>query len=54
VTVNATIRTPDGQTIEKPLVVTLERAVMKDEKGQELTGRWIVTHVREPQAQKTS
>ena len=54
ITVNATIRTPEGQTQEKPMVVTLERAVMKDENGKELTGRWIVTHVREPQAQQTS
>jgi hypothetical protein len=47
VTVDATIKTPDGQTVEKQLVVTLERAVVKNEKGEQQTGRWIVTRVKD-------
>ena len=47
VTVDATIKTPDGQTVDKQLVVTLERAVVKNEKGEQQTGRWIVTRVRD-------
>jgi hypothetical protein len=47
VTVDATIKTPEGQTVDKQLVVTLERAVVKNEKGEQQTGRWIVTRVRD-------
>jgi hypothetical protein len=51
VTVEAEIRTPDGQTVTKTLVVTLERAVLADGTGgAEQLGRWIVTRVREAQA----
>lgn len=46
VTINATVRTPDGQTSQKQLVVTLTQARLKNEKG-ELTGRWIVTGIKE-------
>lgn len=50
VTVEANVRMPDGETVTKTLVVTLERAVLTDSEGKEQTGRWIVTRVREPQA----
>jgi hypothetical protein len=43
VTVDATVRTPDGQTAQKRMVVTIERCVGKDASQ---TGRWIVTHVK--------
>lgn len=46
VTLNATVRTPDGQTSQKQLVVTLTQARLKDEKGQDLTGRWLVTGIK--------
>jgi hypothetical protein len=54
VTIDATVRTPDGQTAQKTLVVTASRTIMKNEKGETLTGRWIITNVKEPQAPKTS
>jgi hypothetical protein len=54
VTIDASVRMPDGQTVQKTLVVTASRAVMKNEKGETLTGRWIITGVKEPQAGKTS
>lgn len=46
VTINASVRTPDGQTSRKQLVVTLTQARLKDEKGQDLTGRWLVTGIK--------
>jgi hypothetical protein len=45
VTVNATVRDPNGQTATKPLKATLQRALMKDDSGKDLKGRWIVTSV---------
>ena len=51
VTVDASVRTPDGQTVQKRLVVTLSRAQMTDAAGKSTTGRWIVTSVREPTTQ---
>jgi hypothetical protein len=43
VTVAASVRMPDGATVQKTLVLTLQRAVLKGQK--ELTGRWVVTGV---------
>jgi hypothetical protein len=54
VTVDATIKTPEGETVEKQLVVTLERAVVTTEKGETQTGRWIVTRVKDAKSGKTS
>jgi transcription elongation GreA/GreB family factor len=54
VTVDAEIKTPDGQTAQKQLIVTLERAVVKKDDGQAQNGRWIVTKVRDAAAGKTS
>jgi hypothetical protein len=42
VTVNAKVKTPDGQTTPKTLVFTFERAVGK-KGGQTTEGRWIIT-----------
>jgi hypothetical protein len=50
VTVNASVKSPEGQTADKTLIVTLTRVVLKDEAGKEQTGRWIVTQVRDAQA----
>jgi hypothetical protein len=54
VTVDATVRTPDGQSTSKKLIVTLERCVMTDANGKAQTGRWIVTGVRAPEQQPTT
>jgi hypothetical protein len=45
VTVAASVRLPDGATVQKTLVVTLQRARLRG--SPEITGRWIVTHVLE-------
>jgi len=45
VTISAPVTMADGQTVEKTLVVTLQRAVITGEDAVE--GRWIVTSVTE-------
>jgi hypothetical protein len=45
ITFNATVRSPQGQTSTKPMKALLQRAVVKDESGKDLKGRWIVTSV---------
>lgn len=45
VTVNATVRDPDGRETSRTLKVVLQRAHMKDAAGKEVVGRWIVTSV---------
>jgi hypothetical protein len=54
ITIDAAVKLPDGQTVRKNLVVTASRTVVKNQKGETLTGRWIVTKVREAEAAKTS
>jgi hypothetical protein len=54
ITIDAKVKQPDGQTVQKNLVITAAKTVMKNEKGETLTGRWIVTKVKEAQAPKTS
>jgi hypothetical protein len=45
IVINATVRSPQGQTSTKPMKALLQRAVVKNEKGEDLKGRWIVTSV---------
>ncbi|HXH07221.1 MAG TPA: hypothetical protein VNI83_11590 [Vicinamibacterales bacterium] len=45
VTIDAELRTPDGRTVTRPYVVTLQRAELKGPKG-ERRGRWIITGLR--------
>jgi len=45
VTIDATVKAPDGQTSQKNLVVTLQRAIVKGAKGEK-PGKWVVTAVR--------
>jgi hypothetical protein len=55
VTVSASVKLPSGQTAQKTLVVTMQRAILKGDR--EITGRWIVTDVKEtaaPAGTKTS
>ena len=51
VTVRADVRTADGQSAEKTVVVTLVRGVMREGSGEPQTGRWIVRRVRAADAQ---
>jgi len=55
VTVSANVKTPSGQTTQKTLLVTMQRAVLKADK--DITGRWIITSVKDtaaPAGSKTS
>jgi len=45
VTIDAPVRTPDGQTVQKTLVVTLQRAELKGDRP--ITGRWIITGLKD-------
>ncbi len=48
ITVSASMKLPSGQSVQKPLVVTMQRAVLKGDKI--MTGRWIITGVKDPSA----
>jgi hypothetical protein len=55
VTLSAPVRTPDGSSAERTLVVTMQRAVMQGDPPVE--GKWIITGVRDatsPAGTKTS
>ena len=45
VTIDAPVKLPNGQTTQKTLIVTLQRAELSGEKP--ITGRWIVTGIRD-------
>ena len=45
VTVNAKVKTPDGQTVPKTIVFTFERAVGK-KAGQTTEGHWMITALK--------
>ena len=42
---DASVKQPDGQSVNKTLKATLQRAKIKDETGKDVIGRWIVTTV---------
>jgi hypothetical protein len=45
VSLSAPVRLPNGDTVQKNLVVTMQRAILKGDK--ELTGRWILTAIKD-------
>lgn len=47
VTVDATVRTGPGQLVPRTYVVTMKRAVLKGGPRGDITGRWIVTGLKE-------
>lgn len=48
VTINARVRTPDEQTVEKRLVIRIERAELTGGPGGDTrSGRWIITSIAE-------
>jgi len=56
VTVNANLRQPSGETSPHTLLITMQRALLKGEKG-DITGRWVITSIRDaaaPAGTKTS
>ncbi len=55
VTLSAPVRTPDGSSADRTLVVTMQRAILQGEPPVE--GKWIITNVRDatsPAGTKTS
>jgi hypothetical protein len=47
VTIDANVRTPEGTSVKKTLVLTMQRVVLKDETGQDITGKWMFTKLEE-------
>jgi len=45
VTISATVRLPSGETAQKTLVVTMQRAVLKGDR--DITGRWIIAAIKD-------
>ena len=45
VTISAPVKRPDGQTVTKTLIVTMQRAVLTGDKV--INGRWIITGIRD-------
>lgn len=45
VTVNAQVKMPDGQTVPKTLVITMQRAIGK-QGGQTTEGRWLIVGIQ--------
>ena len=45
VSISAPVKLPNGQTAQKNLIVTMQRAVLKGDK--DITGRWIITAIRD-------
>ncbi len=52
-TISANVQTPDGQSIKKNLVITLQQARMKGPQG-DIIGKWIITKVAEAKGGATS
>jgi hypothetical protein len=48
--ISANVRMPDGQSVRKNLVVTLQQARLKDDKGADIIGKWIITKITEAPA----
>ena len=47
ITINAKVKTPDNQDVEKTMKVTLQRAALNDGAGGEISNRWIITSIQQ-------
>ena len=45
ITIDATVKAPDGSTSQKQLMMTVQRAVVKTATG-ERNGKWIITSIK--------
>jgi hypothetical protein len=45
-TIDASVKSPDGQSAKKTLVLTLQRVIAQGEDGQPINGRWMITHIK--------
>ncbi len=52
-TISANMITPDGKHVTKTLLVTLQQARLKSDKG-DITGKWIITKIKEAAAGNAS
>jgi hypothetical protein len=46
VTIDANVRSPEGTTTERQLVVTMVRGVFDTGAGEPVPGRWVITRVQ--------
>jgi hypothetical protein len=53
ITISARVRTPEGTTVDRSFVVTMQRADLKGDDGRELSGRWMITGIKEMGAART-
>jgi hypothetical protein len=48
VTIDATVRSLEGgESQQRRMVVTMERAVLRDEQDNKVNGRWLITNIRD-------
>lgn len=47
ITINAKIKTPDDQNVEKQLKVTIQRAELRGGPAGEVSGRWVITSIQQ-------
>lgn len=47
VTLEANVKAPDGATAVKTLVLTMQRAILKDPAGQDIVGKWMFTKLQQ-------
>ena len=54
VTINATVKLPDGTTTPKTLVITMQRVRLKNASPDGLMGRWVIAGIKDTGAAKSS
>jgi hypothetical protein len=47
ITIEGTVKSPDGQSAKKTFIFTMQQARMKKADGTDLNGRWIITGYKE-------
>jgi hypothetical protein len=46
VTIDATVRTPDGKSEPRTLIITMSRARLKGATPEGLVGRWVISNIK--------
>jgi hypothetical protein len=47
VTINASVKTPDNKSVDRKLLIRLSRAELKNAAGDQRSGRWIITEIKD-------
>ncbi len=47
VTINARVRTPDDKSVDRKLLIRMSRADLKGPNGDQRSGRWIITEIKD-------